>query len=147
MRRANFTGSFAEFIHFLRTDPQFYARTPEELLGAASYVVARANGQLGETIGTLPRFRHGIVPVPDEIAPIYTGGRGGLENCMFNTYNLPARPLYNLPALALHECTPGHSFQARAGAGGTETGPNSASRPISPAMARAGASTSNGSAR
>ncbi|MGQ0661840.1 DUF885 domain-containing protein [Sphingosinicella sp.] len=112
MRRANFTGSFAEFIHFLRTDPQFYAQTPEQLMGVASYVVARANGQLGETIGTLPRFRHGIVPVPDEIAPIYTGGRGGLENCMFNTYNLPARPLYNIPALALHECTPGHSFQA-----------------------------------
>ncbi len=112
MRRAEFTGSFAEFIHFLRTDPQFYARTPDELMGAAAYVVARANGQLAETIGTLPRFRHGIVPVPDEIAPIYTGGRGGLENCMFNTWNLPARPLYTLPSLALHECTPGHSFQA-----------------------------------
>jgi len=111
-RRANFTGTLAEFIHFLRTDPQFYARTPDELLGAAAYVVARANGRLGETIGTLPRFRHGIVPVPDEIAPIYTGGRGGLENCMFNTWNLPARPLYTLPSLALHECTPGHSFQA-----------------------------------
>ena len=112
MRRANFEGSFAEFIHFLRTDPHFYARTPAELLGAASYVVMRAHGALGERFGTLPRFRHGIVPVPDEIAPIYTGGRGGLENCMFNTYNLPQRPLYTLPALALHECTPGHSFQA-----------------------------------
>lgn len=112
MRRANFTGSFAEFIQFLRTDPQFYAQTPEQLMGVASYVVARANGQLGETFATLPRFRHGIVPVPDAIAPIYTGGRGGLENCMFNTYNLPNRPLYNIPALALHECTPGHSFQA-----------------------------------
>jgi uncharacterized protein (DUF885 family) len=112
MRRANFSGTLPEFIHFLRTDPQFYATTPEQLMGVASYVVARANGQLGETFGTLPRFRHGIVPVPDEIAPIYTGGRGGLENCMFNTYNLPQRPLYNIPALALHECTPGHSFQA-----------------------------------
>ncbi len=112
MRRANFTGSFAEFIHFLRTDPQFYARTPAELLGFASYVVMRANGQLNETFGTIPRFRHGVIPVPDEIAPIYTGGRGGLENCLFNTYNLPQRPLYTLPALALHECTPGHSFQA-----------------------------------
>ncbi len=112
IRRANFTGDFAAFIHFLRTDPQFYATTPEQLMGVASYVVARANGQLGETFGHLPRFRHGIVPVPDAIAPIYTGGRGGLENCMFNTYNLPNRPLYNIPALALHECTPGHSFQA-----------------------------------
>ena len=112
MRRANFSGTFAEFIHFLRTDPQFYARTPAELLGVASYVVMRANGQLNETFGTIPRYRHGVIPVPDEIAPIYTGGRGGLQNCLFNTYNLPQRPLYNLPALALHECTPGHSFQA-----------------------------------
>ncbi|MDQ8755002.1 DUF885 family protein [Sphingosinicella sp. LHD-64] len=112
MRRANFTGTFPEFLQFLRTDPQFYAKTPNELLGYASYVVMRAQGQLRNAFGTLPRYRHGIVPVPDDIAPIYTGGRGGLQNCMFNTYNLPQRPLYNLPALALHECTPGHSFQA-----------------------------------
>ncbi len=110
--RTGFTGTFDEFTHFLRTDPQFYARTPNELLGYASYVVMRAHGQMRNTIGTLPRYRHGIIPVPDDIAPIYTGGRGGLQNCQFNTYNLPQRPLYNIPALALHECTPGHSFQA-----------------------------------
>ena len=46
------------------------------------------------------------------LAPIYTGGRGGLEACLMNTYNLPARPLYTIPPLTLHECTPGHSFQA-----------------------------------
>jgi uncharacterized protein (DUF885 family) len=112
MRRADFQGNLQEFIAFLRTDPQFYARTPRELLAAAAYVVKKADGQLGETFGTLPRYRHGVIPVPDDIAPIYTSGRGGLENCLFNTYNLPTRPLYQLPALALHECTPGHSFQA-----------------------------------
>jgi uncharacterized protein (DUF885 family) len=31
---------------------------------------------------------------------------------MMNTYDLPVRPLYNIPALTLHECEPGHSFQA-----------------------------------
>ena len=97
---------------FLRTDPQFYAKTPHELLANATYVLKKMDGKLKDTIGFLPRFRHGVMPVPDSLAPIYTGGRGGLENCMFNTYNLPARPLYTLPALALHECTPGHSFQA-----------------------------------
>lgn len=109
---AEFDGTFEEFLHFLRTDPQFYADTPDELLGYASYVVMRAHGQLRNFFGTLPRYRHGIIPIPDEIAPTNTGGRGGLQNCMFNTYNLPARPLYTLPSLALHECTPGHSFQA-----------------------------------
>jgi uncharacterized protein (DUF885 family) len=112
MVKAGFKGTLPEFYHFLRTDPQFYAKTPHQLLAEAAYIVKKADLKLKDTIGTLPRFRHGILPVPDALAPIYTGGRGGLESCLFNTYNLPARPLYTLPALVLHECTPGHSFQA-----------------------------------
>lgn len=112
MQKAGFKGTLPEFMTFLRTDPQFYAKTPHELLADATYVLKKMDGKLKDTIGFLPRYRHGVIPVPASLAPIYTGGRGGLENCMFNTYNLPARPLYTLPALALHECTPGHSFQA-----------------------------------
>jgi uncharacterized protein (DUF885 family) len=110
--KANFNGTMAEFFTFLRTDPQFYAKTPRELLSYSAYVAKKADDKLDETIGFLPRRRHGIRPVPDAIAPIYTGGRGGLEACLMNTYNLPARPLYTLASLTLHECTPGHSFQA-----------------------------------
>jgi uncharacterized protein (DUF885 family) len=110
--KANFKGTMAEFFTFLRTDPQFYARTPRELLSYSAYVAKKADDKLAETFGFLPRRRHGIRPVPDAIAPIYTGGRGGLEACLMNTYNLPARPLYTLASLTLHECTPGHSFQA-----------------------------------
>lgn len=109
---AGFTGTMAEFFHFLRTDPQFYAKTPRELLSYSAYVSKKADYKLRETIGYLPRYRHGIIKVPDAIAPIYTGGRGGLDACMMNTYNLPSRTLYTLAALTLHECTPGHSFQA-----------------------------------
>ena len=111
-RKAGFSGTMAEFFHFLRTDPQFYARTPRELLSYSAYVSKKADWKLAETIGTIPRRRHGIRPVPEALAPIYTGGRGGLESCLMNTYNLPARPLYTLASLTLHECTPGHSFQA-----------------------------------
>jgi uncharacterized protein (DUF885 family) len=111
-QRAKFTGTMTEFFQFLRTDPQFYAKTPRDLLSYSAYVSKKADWKLGETIGFLPRRRHGIRPVPDALAPIYTGGRGGLEACLMNTYNLPARPLYTLAALTLHECTPGHSFQA-----------------------------------
>lgn len=111
MEQTGFKGTLPEFMLFLRTDPQFYAKTPRELLATAAYIVKKADLKLKDTIGFLPRFRHGILPVPESLAPIYTGGRGGLESCLFNTYNLPARPLYTLPALALHECTPGHSFQ------------------------------------
>jgi uncharacterized protein (DUF885 family) len=110
--KANFKGTMAEFFTFLRTDPQFYAKTPRELLSYSAYVAKKADDKLAETIGFLPRRRHGIRPVPAAIAPIYTGGRGGLEACLMNTYNLPARPLYTLASLTLHECTPGHSFQA-----------------------------------
>ena len=121
--RAGFKGSMAEFFEFLRTDPQFYAKTPRELLSYSAYVSKKADWKLAETIGTLPRRRHGIRPVPDSIAPIFTGGRGGLEACLMNTYNLPARPLYTLPALTLHECTPGHSFQAALALEGPERPP------------------------
>jgi uncharacterized protein (DUF885 family) len=122
-QRANFTGTMAEFFRFLRTDPQFYARTPRELLSYSAYVSKKADWKLSETIGFLPRRRHGIRPVPDALAPIYTGGRGGLEACLMNTYNLPARPLYTLAALTLHECTPGHSFQAALALEGPERPP------------------------
>jgi uncharacterized protein (DUF885 family) len=121
--RAGFKGTMAEFFHFLRTDPQFYARTPRELLSYSAYVSKKADWKLGETIGLLPRRRHGIRPVPEALAPIYTGGRGGLEACLMNTYNLPARPLYTLAALTLHECTPGHSFQAALALEGPERPP------------------------
>jgi uncharacterized protein (DUF885 family) len=121
--RAGFKGSMAEFFTFLRTDPQFYAKTPRELLAYSAYVSKKADLKLDETIGFLPRRRHGILPVPEAIAPIYTGGRGGLEACLMNTYNLPARTLYTIPALTLHECTPGHSFQAALALEGPERPP------------------------
>ena len=121
--RAGFKGSMAEFFRFLRTDPQFYARTPRELLAYSAYISKKADGKLSQTIGFLPRYRHGILPVPDNLAPIYTGGRGGLESCLMNTYNLPARPLYTIPPLTLHECTPGHSFQAALALEGPERPP------------------------
>ena len=108
---AGFEGDLSAFMEFLRTDPQFEAKTPYELLAKSSYVVKRMDSRLGEFIGFLPRKRHGIVPVPPALAPIFTGGRGGIDNCMMNTYNLPARRLYTLPALTIHECTPGHSLQ------------------------------------
>jgi len=123
MRQSGFKGTRQEFFKFLRTDPQFYAKTPRELLSLSAYVSKKADGKLRETIGTLPRYRHGILPVPAAIAPIYTGGRGGLEACLMNTYNLPARTLYTIPSLTLHECTPGHSFQAALALEGPERPP------------------------
>jgi uncharacterized protein (DUF885 family) len=112
MRDSGFTGSFAEFLKFLRSDPRFYAKTPDELLGVSSYVAKRVDGKLADEFHLLPRRRFTIIPVPDALAPFYTAGRGGLDSCQMNTFNLPTRPLYAIPSLTLHECVPGHSFQA-----------------------------------
>ncbi|HWH22839.1 MAG TPA: DUF885 family protein [Allosphingosinicella sp.] len=112
MRAAKFNGTLPQFLAFLKSDPQFYAKTPDELMGFSSYVAKRVDGKLKDYFNFLPRYRFTIRPVPDAIAPYYTAGRGGLESCWMNTYNLPARPLYQIPALTLHECAPGHSFQA-----------------------------------
>jgi len=112
MREAKFDGTFPEFLKFLKSDAQFIARTPDELLGVSSYVAKRVDGKLKDYFEVLPRRRFTIIPVPEALAPFYTAGRGGLESCQMNTYNLPVRQLYNIPALTLHECAPGHSFQA-----------------------------------
>jgi uncharacterized protein (DUF885 family) len=112
MAASGWKGSFEDFLKFLKSDPQFFAKTPDELMGVASYVAKRADGELGKQFGLLPRYRFGIRPVAEALAPFYTAGRGGLEYCQMNTHNLPVRPLYNIPALTLHECAPGHSFQA-----------------------------------
>lgn len=114
--KTGFTGRspqtrFADFLQFLRTDPQFYAKTPQELLDRAAWIAKRADGEVGKFIGTLPRGRFTIKPVPADIAPFWTAGRGGAATYWVNTYDLPSRPLYNLPALTLHESSPGHSLQ------------------------------------
>jgi uncharacterized protein (DUF885 family) len=111
MKETGFTGDFPAFLAFLRKDPQFYAKTPEELLMRASFIAKRFDGKASQYFGLLPRARFAIKPVPDDLAPFYTSGRGGPGVYLLNTYNLPGRPLYNLTALTLHESAPGHSFQ------------------------------------
>ncbi|KAB8198099.1 DUF885 family protein, partial [Lysobacter maris] len=103
--------TFPAFLHFLRTDPQFYVDTPQALLDRAAWIAKRVDGEVGKFIGTLPRGRFTIIPVPDDIAPFWTAGRGGNGTYWVNTYDLPSRPLYNLPALTLHEASPGHALQ------------------------------------
>jgi uncharacterized protein (DUF885 family) len=111
MKDSGFNGSFAEFLQFLRSDPQFYAKTPDELLMRSAWVAKQVDGQMARYFGHLPRQRFTIRPVPADIAPYYTSGRGGPDVYLVNTYDLPSRPLYNMPALTLHESYPGHALQ------------------------------------
>ena len=92
LQELDFSGNMADFFAFLRSDPQFYAETPDQLMGVSAYAAKRMDGRIHDVVGFMPRRRFTIAPVPPEIAPIYTAGRGGLSRCLMNTWNLPARP-------------------------------------------------------
>jgi len=119
IEKVGFEGSFDDFIHFLRTDPQFYPDSAEELLKEASRIAKKIDGRLPSLFETLPRQPYGVVAVPDYLAENYTGGRysgapldsdrGG--EYWVNTTKLNSRTLYTLEALTLHEAVPGHHLQ------------------------------------
>lgn len=119
MAEAGFNGTFAEFLAYLRTDPRFYAKTPDELMMRASEIAKRADDRLPGLFRILPRLSYGVRPVPADIALTYTTGRynggspqqGIAGGYMVNTTKLDQRPLYELPALTLHEAAPGHHIQ------------------------------------
>jgi uncharacterized protein (DUF885 family) len=109
--QVGFQGDLPAFNAWLRTAPQFYVKTPQELLDRAAWTAKRFDNIAARWFGRLPRARFGIVPVAPDVAPFYTAGRGGPGVYLVNTWNLPARPLYTLTALTLHESAPGHAFQ------------------------------------
>lgn len=116
--RAGFADRKA-FVTRLRTDTQYYARTPEALLAAASVLAKRIDGEMPKYFGRLPRLPYTVRPVPEAEAPVTTtayyqrgsaeGGRPGIYRV--NTSKLDQRPLYELPALTMHEAVPGHHHQ------------------------------------
>jgi uncharacterized protein (DUF885 family) len=119
IKSLKFKGSFSDFSKLLRTDPRFYAKTPEQLMKEVAYVLKTMDGQLPKLFKTLPRAPYGIRKVPDFIAPRTTtayyqrpagdGSRAGFY--YVNTYDLKSRPLYEIEALSLHEAVPGHHLQ------------------------------------
>ncbi len=119
IKKVEFKGSFKDFVEFLRTDPRFYVSTPDALMKEVSFILKKMDGELPKLFKTLPRMPYGIRPVPDYAAPSTTtayyfqpagdGTRAGFY--YVNTYNLKARPLYELEALSLHEAVPGHHLQ------------------------------------
>lgn len=117
--QVGFAGSFAEFIHFLRSDARFYVDTPAQLLKETALVLKRMDGELPRLFGKLPRTPYGIRETPAYLAPHSTaayyfpppgdGSRAGYY--YVNTYGLHSRPLYEIEALSLHEAVPGHHLQ------------------------------------
>ncbi len=117
---SGFEGSFDEFLHFLRTDPQFYYDTPEELYEAYLATSKRIDPELVHLFGHLPRMPYGVIPIPAETAPHTTtayyngpaedGSRAGYY--YVNLYRPEVRPKYEIEVLTVHEAMPGHHLES-----------------------------------
>ena len=115
----DFDGTFEEFLEFLRTDPQFYHETKEDLLREYRDIAKRADPELMKLFGRLPRTPYGVIPIPSYAEKSQTTAyyqRGSVEagrpgNFFANTYALDTRPRWEMEALTLHEAVPGHHLQ------------------------------------
>ncbi len=115
----DFEDDFDTFVEFLRSNPRFYANSPEELLKETALVLKKMDGKLPELFKTLPRLPYGIREVPSYLAPRTTTAyysRGAADGTRagyyaVNTHNLNSRPLYEIEALSFHEAVPGHHLQ------------------------------------
>jgi len=118
-KKVGFEGDLYAFFEFLRTDPQFYYNTAEELLAGYRDICKRADPELTKLFRNLPRQPYGVIPVPSYIEKSVTtayyqpgsndAGRAGFF--FANTYDLKSRPKWEMEALALHEAVPGHHLQ------------------------------------
>ena len=114
-----FEGSFEEFLHFLRTDPQFYHSSAADLMREYRDIAKRADPELMKIFGHLPRTPYGVIEVPSYAEQSTTTAyyqRGSLKAgrpgyYFANTYALETRPRWEMEALTLHEAVPGHHLQ------------------------------------
>ena len=144
MRQTGFKRRFPAFLHFLRTDPQFHAKTPQDLLMRAAWIAKEFDGKATQYFGFLPRARSPssrFPPTSRPSTPLAAAAPG-----FYLEYLRPAdRPLYNLTALTLHESAPGHAFQIPIATRHKHASPPSARSSISRLTAKAGRSPREGS--
>jgi uncharacterized protein (DUF885 family) len=116
---AEFKGTFHEFTEFLRNDPRFYYDDADDLVNGYRIIAKKIDPELAHEFAKLPRLPYGVCVIPEFKAPsqttaYYEAGApaAGRAGCYFvNTFNLRARPKWEMEALSLHESVPGHHLQ------------------------------------
>jgi len=116
---AGFDGDFKQWQAYLRSNPDFYPKTPNERMAAVAVIMKKMDGLLPSLFSRFPRMPYGLKEIPKDIAektttayyqgPAGDGSRAGFY--FVNTSKLDTRPLHELEALSLHEAVPGHHFQ------------------------------------
>ena len=118
MRGTGFTGSRAEFVRFLWSDPKFFYQTPGELLAGYRDIAKRVDAESPRLFRELPRLPYGIRAMPPErgrAAESYTPGAGDGSRAGYFEANLndpKGRAKWQMPTLVLHETVPGHHTQS-----------------------------------
>ena len=120
---AGFQGSFHDFTEVLRTDQRFYYDRADDLVNGYRIITKKIDPELAHLFGKLPRLPYGVCVIPEFKAPSQTTAyyqpgapSAGRPGCYFvNTFNLPARPKWEMEALSLHEAVPGHHLQLSLG--------------------------------
>ncbi|WP_246202753.1 DUF885 domain-containing protein [Sphingomonas lacunae] len=103
----------------MRTNPRWFARTPEELMMRVALVTRRIDGFMPRLFGRLPRLPYTLRQIPAETAEgtttaYYSQGSpaAGIAGTYYvNTSKLDQRPFWEIPALSMHEAVPGHHHQ------------------------------------
>ncbi|PYU59871.1 MAG: DUF885 domain-containing protein [Acidobacteria bacterium] len=120
---AGFQGSFHDFTEVLRTDQRFYYDRADDLVNGYRIITKKIDPELAHLFGKLPRLPYGVCVIPEFKAPSQTTAyyqpgapSAGRPGCYFvNTFNLHARPKWEMEALSLHEAVPGHHLQLSLG--------------------------------
>ncbi|GAA0346991.1 DUF885 domain-containing protein [Bowmanella denitrificans] len=118
-QQVGFSGDLQAFFTHLKTDPQFFFSSEEQVIQAYERVKADINSRLPALFEVFPKADYEVKAVEAYRAassagasyqqPAPDGSRPGIF--YINTHDLKSQPKYLVETLSIHEAAPGHHFQ------------------------------------